>query len=665
MNTPLKLSAVAVIILLSGCNQNESSTPTPGNINLRLIETSDIHSNILGFDYYKNKEIATQGLSRTATLIHKAREENANTILVDNGDLIQGSPLADYVHEQHLKEEWLNKQTHPAINALNILKYDVGNLGNHEFNYGLDFLATTLKGANFPYINANVFEANAFGRDNNGTIDWSKQKFKPYVILERQVKDDKGLIQTIKVGVLGLTPPQIMQWDKRNLEGKVVVADMVEAATHYVPEIRAKGADAVVVVAHTGIIGGDRQPLMENAALPLAKVPGIDALLLGHAHKTFPGGYPNITDVDNEKGTLAGVPTVMPGVWGNHLGVVDLKMSWRDGRWQVTSGQAQLRQIDSSPTSGEDAAIVDATKTVHDQANAWLDERLSGISAPIHSFFALMQDDSSVELINEAQVWYGEKLKQDGVLKQPWPILSAAAPFRGGRNGFTDFTYVPKGDISLRNVADLYVFSNTLQVVGINGSTLKEWLEMSAIVFSQINTQKADPQWLIVKEYRPYNFDVIDGVDYQIDITKPARYNDKGEKISDQHRITELTFNGEPINPEQMFYVVTNNYRASGGGNFPGINKTAIVHEDALENREVLTQYLKELDTEYPAGFQPEADGNWQFSPLPSNLKLRFHGSPLDAAKQLAGDKFKYIETVPSSDKERPGFAVYELNLAP
>ncbi|MGL5290312.1 MAG: bifunctional 2',3'-cyclic-nucleotide 2'-phosphodiesterase/3'-nucleotidase [Vibrionaceae bacterium] len=662
MSTTPKLSAAALIILLCGCNPNEAQSPS--DIQLRLIETSDIHSNLLGFDYYKNKAINTHGLSRTAILIQKAREENGNTILVDNGDLIQGSPLADYVYEKHLKGEWPSTQIHPAIKALNSLKYDVGNLGNHEFNYGLDFLATALQQANFPYVNANIFEPDAFKRDENGTIDWSKQKFTPYVIIERQVKDEKGALHTIKVGVLGLTPPQIMQWDKRNLEGKVVAADMVETAQHYVPEIKQKGADVVVVVAHTGIIGGEHQPMMENAALPLARVPGIDALLLGHAHKTFPGSYPNIADVDNEKGTLAGVPTVMPGVWGNHLGVVDLKLSWRDGRWQVVSGRSELREIDSSPSSIEDQSVVIATKEVHEHANAWLNERLSVISSPIHSFFALVQDDPSIELINDAQRWYAENLQKDGVLAKPWPVLSAAAPFRGGRNGFADFTYVPKGDISLRNVADLYVFSNTLQVVEINGATLKEWLEMSAAMFNQIDTKNTQPQWLISNSFAPYNFDMIDGVNYQIDITKPARYNEKGELISEEHRIKELSFNGHPVAPEQMFYVVTNNYRASGGGSFPGINKSVIAHEDALENREVLTQYLRMRAERFPQAFEPKADNNWQFSALPNTLQLRFYGSPLNAAKELMGNKFSHIETLPDNSEIRPGFAVYQLNLA-
>ncbi|MGL5661188.1 MAG: bifunctional 2',3'-cyclic-nucleotide 2'-phosphodiesterase/3'-nucleotidase [Aeromonas sp.] len=663
MKTTLKLSAVAVIFLLSGCNQHDA--PTPGDLTFRLIETSDIHSNLLGYDYYQNKPDASLGFSRTAVLIRKARDENANNLLVDNGDLLQGTPLADYVYDQHVKQQWLNKQIHPAIKALNTMDYDVGNLGNHEFNFGLDFLAQALKGADFPYINANVFKADAFSRDGKGTIDWGKQQFTPYVLLDRQVKDANGHPQTIKVGVLGLTPPQISQWDKRNLAGKVVVADMVETAEHYVPEIRAKGADIVVVVAHTGIIGDPRTPMMENAALPLAKVKGIDALLLGHAHRTFPGDYPNITDVNNDKGTLAGVPTVMPGVWGNHLGIIDLHMTWKDGRWAVTSSQSQLRKIDSSATSTEDQAVVDQVMPEHKQANQWLDKALSKITKPIYSFFALAQDDPSIQLVSDAQLWHAKKLQQDGQLKEKWPILSAAAPFRGGRNGPTDFTYVPAGDISLRNVADLYVYPNTLQIVAVNGATVREWLEQSAVQFNQIDPTSTAPQPLVNEKYHTYNFDVIDGVNYQVDVTKPARYDVDGNKVSDSYRITDLTYQGRPIDPAQMFYVVTNNYRANGGGNFPGVTSKAIVHEDQFETREVLSQYLKALAANNPTGFAPPVDNNWHFTALPATVDLQIYSSPRDEAKALAEGKLKYVNTLPATDAKHPGFGVYQLVLTP
>jgi len=385
----MKLGVIASIMLLSACGAEKQEQP--GAVSLRLIQTSDIHSNVLGYDYYQNKEDRKFGLSRTALLIRAARAENPNNLLLDNGDLIQGSPLADYIFEQS-GAGYLDKQAHPAIKALNELGYDVGNLGNHEFNYGLDYLGKILKGANFPYVNANVFEGDAFKRDSNGKIDWSGNKFTPYLLLD--------------------------------LEGKVVVADMVETANHYVPELRAKGADVVVVVAHSGINAGSYEAMMENAAWHLAKVEGIDALMLGHAHKNFPGDFPDLPLVDNQAGTLNGIPTVMPGFWGNHLGIIDLKLEQVAGKWQVKQSQSALRQIDSSEGSKVDEQVVALVKADHDATNQWLDRPLGKITSSIHSFFALVQDDPSVQLVSDAQRQHAEQLQKDGLLKESYPILS-------------------------------------------------------------------------------------------------------------------------------------------------------------------------------------------------------------------------------------------------
>ena len=658
MNRTMKLGVIASIMLLSACGAEKQEQP--GAVSLRLIQTSDIHSNVLGYDYYQNKEDRKFGLSRTALLIRAARAENPNNLLLDNGDLIQGSPLADYIFEQS-GAGYLDKQAHPAIKALNELGYDVGNLGNHEFNYGLDYLGKILKGANFPYVNANVFEGDAFKRDSNGKIDWSGNKFTPYLLLERQVKDDKGQPQTVKVGVLGLTPPQVLQWDKRHLEGKVVVADMVETANHYVPELRAKGADVVVVVAHSGINAGSYEAMMENAAWHLAKVEGIDALMLGHAHKNFPGDFPDLPLVDNQAGTLNGIPTVMPGFWGNHLGIIDLKLEQVDGKWQVKQSQSALRQIDSSEGSKVDEQVVALVKADHDATNQWLDRPLGKITSSIHSFFALVQDDPSVQLVSDAQRQHAEQLQKDGLLKESYPILSAAAPFRGGRNGITDFTYVTAGDISLRNVSDLYIYPNTLQVVEVNGATVKEWLEMSAGQFNWVDPAKGEVQWLVNEKFPTYNFDVIDGVNYEVDITQPARYSKEGLKVSDGQRISGLTFNGQPVDPAQKFYVVTNNYRASGGGHFPGIDGSNIVHEDPFETREIVAQYLKSRSASNPQGFSPAADNNWHMKALPAGVDVRLYSSPREEAKALAGKDLAYQSTLPMDDEKHPGYAIYRL----
>lgn len=660
MNKTMRFGVIASVALLSACGAEQQEKVQPGVVSLRLIQTSDIHSNVLGYDYYQNKEDRKFGLSRTAVLIREARAENPNNLLLDNGDLIQGSPLADYIFEQ-AGEGYLDKQAHPVFKAMNELGYDAGNLGNHEFNYGLDYLGKVLQGAKFPYVNANVFAADAFKRDGEGKIDWSGNKFTPYLLLERQVTDDKGQQQTVKVGILGLTPPQVLQWDKRHLQGKVVVADMVETANHYIPELRAKGADLVVVVAHTGINAGSYEAMMENAAWHLAKVEGIDALMLGHAHKNFPGDFPNLPEVDNQAGTLSGVPTVMPGFWGNHLGIIDLKLEQVDGKWRVKQSQASLRQIDASEGSKVDARVTELVKADHEGTNQWLDRPLGKITNPIHSFFALVQDDPSVQLVSDAQRRHAEQLQKDGLLKEPYPILSAAAPFRGGRNGITDFTYVPAGDISLRNVSDLYIYPNTLQVVEVNGATVKEWLEMSAGQFNRVDPASRGVQWLVNESFPTYNFDVIDGVSYEVDITQPARYNKEGVKVSEGERIGKLTFNGKPVDPAQKFYVVTNNYRASGGGHFPGVDGGNIVHEDPFETREIVAQYLKSRSASQPQGFSPLADNNWHMKALPAGVDVRLYSSPREEAKAVAGADLAYQSTLPMDDEKHPGYAIYRL----
>ncbi|MFM4939937.1 bifunctional 2',3'-cyclic-nucleotide 2'-phosphodiesterase/3'-nucleotidase [Aeromonas enteropelogenes] len=656
----MKFGVIASVVLLSACGAEQQEKAQPGVVSLRLIQTSDIHSNVLGYDYYQNKEDRKFGLSRTAVLIREARAENPNNLLLDNGDLIQGSPLADYIFEQ-AGEGYLDKQAHPVFKAMNELGYDAGNLGNHEFNYGLDYLGKVLQGAKFPYVNANVFAADTFKRDGEGKIDWSGNKFTPYLLLERQVTDDKGQPQTVKIGILGLTPPQVLQWDKRHLQGKVVVADMVETANHYIPELRAKGADLVVVVAHTGINAGSYEAMMENAAWHLAKVEGIDALMLGHAHKNFPGDFPNLPEVDNQAGTLSGVPTVMPGFWGNHLGIIDLKLEQVDGKWRVKQSQASLRQIDASEGSKVDARVTELVKADHEGTNQWLDRPLGKITNPIHSFFALVQDDPSVQLVSDAQRRHAEQLQKDGLLKEPYPILSAAAPFRGGRNGITDFTYVPAGDISLRNVSDLYIYPNTLQVVEVNGATVKEWLEMSAGQFNRVDPASREVQWLVNESFPTYNFDVIDGVSYEVDITQPARYNKEGVKVSEGERIGKLTFNGKPVDPAQKFYVVTNNYRASGGGHFPGVDGDNIVHEDPFETREIVAQYLKSRSASQPQGFSPVADNNWHMKALPAGVDVRLYSSPREETKAVAGADLAYQSTLPMDDEMHPGYAIYRL----
>lgn len=571
-------------------------------IELNILETTDIHTHIVDYDYYGDKDSVTVGLARTATLIRQMRDELPNTILVDNGDLIQGNPLGDYM----ARVKGLDKgNTHPVYKAMNILQYDVGNLGNHEFNYGLDFLNKALKGADFPYVSTNVVH-----QDDSYFVN-------PYVMLDKDVIDNEGKKHQIKIAVMGFVPPQIMQWDARYLTGKVKALDIMESAQKTLDEIKANEADVIVAIAHSGINTKESEGMDENAAYYLSQLDGLHGLLLGHSHAIFPSSaFEDLPNVDVQKGTINGVAATMPGFWGSHLGRVKLELSLNDnGKWEVLDSEGSTMPIykregkETIALVEADAEIIESVKEEHEGTIAYMNTNVGEASAPIHSYFALVKDDPSIQIVNAAQKTYVEKIIQGTELAN-LPVLSAGAPFKaGGRGGSDYYTNIPKGPLMLKNVSDLYIYPNTLQVVKLNGAEVIEWLEMSALNFNQINPKTKDIQQLLNPEFRSYNFDVIDGLTYEFDLTQPARYNLDGEKIADSHRVINVMFEGKPIDLKQEFLVATNNYRAQGGGKFPNLDGSTVVIEAPDENRNVLASYIQD-----EKNINPAADDNWKFA---------------------------------------------------
>ncbi|MBL0147323.1 MAG: bifunctional 2',3'-cyclic-nucleotide 2'-phosphodiesterase/3'-nucleotidase [Ideonella sp.] len=613
MPRPLRrpLFALAAALALAWAPMAQSA-----EVRLRLLETTDVHMNLLNWDYYQDKPTDEYGLAKTVSLIKSARAEARNSLLFDNGDLLQGSPLGDYV--ARVKPLSAN-EVHPAYKVLNRLGVDAANIGNHEFNYGLPFLRQAIAGANFPYVNANVHlvEPGVAAADE-------KHAFAPYVILDREFTDEAGQKHRLKVGVIGFVPPQIMQWDKLNLDGKVSVRDILETANKFVPRMRGEGAQLVVAIPHSGFERGETVWFAENSVARLAEVPGIDAILFGHSHGEFPGrffsGHPK---VNLARGTINGVPAVMPGRWGDHLGVIDLVLDNASGAWKVTDSRAEIRPITDratrKPLVAADPMVAEAIGAEHAGTLAHIRSEVAQASAPIISYFAQVADDPSVQLVSQAQLAYTRRAMQ-GTEYEPLPLLSAAAPFKsGGRMGWTNYTDIPAGPVALRNIADLYVYPNTVAAVRITGAQVREWLEMSAGQFNRINPAGPSEQELINPVFPTYNFDTLDGVTYRIDVTQAQRYNRDGKVIApDAHRIIDLRYQGEPIDEKAPFIVVTNNYRASGGGNFPGLDGNNIVMNAPDENREALARYLAAARR-----VDPSADNNWRVQAVPG-VKLRF-----------------------------------------
>ena len=612
-------------------------------VKLRILETTDLHVNVFPYDYYRDAPDETVGLARTASLVKAARGEARNSLLFDNGDLIQGSPLGDFVaYRQGMKPG----DVHPMVAAMNELNYDGGTLGNHEFNYGLEFLQNALGAAKFPLVCANVVKANG------------ETLMKPWVVLDREFTDEAGAKQKLKVGVIGFVPPQIVQWDKAHLDGRATTTDIVDAAGKHVPDLKKAGADIVVALCHSGIAGGERKGGEENAALHLAKVDGIDVILTGHQHFVFPGGkeFANIPGVDVQKGALHGKPAVMAGFWGSHLGLVDLELTKEGDAWKVANFRTEARPIYERVERkvvakvGSDAAVAAAAQAGHDATLKYVREPVGTTAVPIHSYYSLVADDASVKLVAEAQAWYVADLLKTTPYKD-LPLLSAAAPFKaGGRGGPNYFTEIKPGPLAIKDMADIYIYPNTIRAVKVTGAQVREWLERSAGIYNQIDPAKGGEQELVNAKFPAYNFDVIAGVQYKIDPTQASRYDDNGKVVNpDARRIKDLTYNGKPVTDDQVFIVATNNYRAGGGGNFPGNDGSTIVLDAPDLTRDAIMRFIVERKE-----VAPKADGSWSLA-VPSNVTMTFTTGPNAAAYQPAGIKVEKMGDAPE------GFVKYRI----
>lgn len=631
-----------------------SAAAQAATVDLRILETTDLHSNMMDFDYYKDTPTEKFGLVRTATLIHAARQEVKNSLLVDNGDIIQGSPLGDYMAAKGLREG----EIHPVYKALNTLDYSVGNLGNHEFNYGLPYLKKALAGARFPYVNANVIDVKS-----------GKPLFTPYLIKSTTLVDREGKTRTLKIGYIGFVPPQIMVWDKANLQGKVRVDDITETARRYVPEMRAQGADLVIAIPHSGLSSEPYHTLAENSVYYLSQVEGINAILFGHAHAVFPGkDFAAIKGADIKNGTLNGVPAVMPGMWGDHLGVVDLVLNNDNGRWQVTSGKAEARPIydiaAKKSLAAEDPALVKVLAEDHRATRDFVAKPIGKSADVMYSYLSLVQDDPTVQIVNNAQRAYVEHFIQGDPDLGRLPVLSAAAPFKAGgrKNDPASYVEVEKGPLTFRNAADLYLYPNTLVVMKVSGAQVKEWLECSAGQFNQIDPHSTKTQSLINWDFRTYNFDVIDGVTYQIDVTQPARYDSECQLIHpDTSRIRQLSWQGKPIDPQATFLVATNNYRAYGG-KFAGTGDKYVAFASPDENRSVVAAYIS-AETKAHGEVQPQADNNWRLAPINAStpLDIRFETALGEKATGFIKQHAQYPLQPKGTDAT--GFALWQVNL--
>ncbi|MBN1209166.1 MAG: 5'-nucleotidase C-terminal domain-containing protein [Myxococcaceae bacterium] len=586
----LSTLAACAFLQLAACDDPEPVDTSPRTV--RLLQTSDLHTNIHPWDYFTGTADAQRGLAKVATLVKQARAENPDcNLLIDTGDTIQGTPLGTYYALVD------NAPKHPMAVAMNELRYDVMALGNHEFNYGLGVLNKFKSEVDFPLLGANVRQSADGG-----------EAFTPFLI-----KDVCG----VKVGVLGLVTPGVTTWERpENIPG-LRFDDPLETARAYVPKVREAGADIVVVAIHSG---PDKQPTGkasdpaawledysdptkwadrgnlpgENEAVQIAQqLEGIDVLLTGHTHQPIPKML-----LKNPLGQ--DVLLIQPNRWGSHLGQVDLSLVYQDGHWAVDGKDSQLLAVNASVEA--DAQVVELTRGQHEATLAYVSTRIGSTRAAFPGSYAARYVDSALaDLINTVQ----EQAAEDSGHAVDFSLAAL----------FTDEGRLPAGDVTLRDAYSIYVYDNTLYVLEINGAILRRALELNAQYFVQWNVSAppdpAAPVTAKMPNVQNYNWDLYSRIDYAYDITKPVG-----------SRLTRLKFNGQDVTDGQVFRIAINNYRASGGGGYSMFKEGRVLWTSADGVRDYIARYIQA----HP-NLDPEAVNTCNFSLTPDLYSYFFKDS--------------------------------------
>jgi 2',3'-cyclic-nucleotide 2'-phosphodiesterase (5'-nucleotidase family) len=542
----LSFSLLALTLTLALFPQSGSGV-VPGRVHITILGTTDLHGNINPLDYYTDKP-DNRGLAKIATLIKRARKEEPNLLLIDSGDTIQGSPLESYHNRKN------NQPPDPMMLVMNSLHYDLMTVGNHEYNFGLKVLEKARGEARFPWISANTYET--------GT---NKTHYQPYVIRE---------VAGVRIGILGLTTPGIPNWDNAPNYAGLEFREPVSEAKKWVPLLRRKErADVVIIAMHMGL-GEDLrtgeinpgQVSHENEAVAIAKqVPGIDLIFMGHTHREVPSLNIN------------GVLLMQANYWGRHLARADLYLQKQNGRWRIYAESARTIPVDDKVEPDQEALKL--VEPYHKETESWLARVIGESSEELTARDARFRDTAILDLIQRVQLEAGNA------------DVSMVASFNAEAR-------IRKGPITVRDIAGLYVYENTLVVLEVTGQQLKEALEHSARYFRAFEPGKSASD-LVDEKIPAYNFDIAEGVTYDLNISKPFG-----------QRIQSLRFRGQPVKPEQKLRLATNNYRVNGGGGYTMYKGAPIIYRSSEEIRELIIDWV-ELHKTVPTA----PSNNWRIVP--------------------------------------------------
>ncbi|MFJ1970668.1 bifunctional metallophosphatase/5'-nucleotidase [Streptomyces sp. NPDC087903] len=548
---------------------------------LTVMGTTDLHGHVFNWDYFKDAEYKdaagnAQGLSRISTLVNQIREEKGreNTLLLDAGDTIQGTPLTYY----YAKVDPITAKggpVHPMAQAMNAIGYDAAALGNHEFNYGIETLRKFESQLRFPLLGANAVDAKTL-----------KPAFAPYVIKTFCVKG----APPVKVAVLGLTNPGIAIWDKAYVQGKLAFPGLEEQAAKWVPKLKSLGADVVIVSAHSGSSGtssyGDQLPYVENsAALVAQQVPDIDAVLVGHAHVEIP----ELRVVNAKTGRT--VVLSEPLAYAERLSVFDVELTFEKGRWAVESVSSKVL---NSNTVADDPKITRLLGDEHAKVVAYVNQVVGSATETLTTVEARYKDAPIIDLITKVQEDV-VKAALAGTSYASLPVIAQASPF-------SRTSEIPAGEVTIRDLSSLYVYDNTLVAKLMTGAQVRAYLEYSAQYFVQTAAGAVvDTEKLTNAAGRPdYNYDYVSGLAYEIDIAQAAG-----------SRIRNLTFNGAALDDAQQFVLAVNNYRANGGGAFPHVASAQELWSESTEIRTRISEWATAKGVLDPADF---ASVDWKLT---------------------------------------------------
>ncbi|SEQ41170.1 2',3'-cyclic-nucleotide 2'-phosphodiesterase / 3'-nucleotidase [Streptomyces sp. yr375] len=534
----------------------------PKRYALTVLGTTDLHGHVFNWDYFKDAEYKdaagnAQGLARISTLVNQIRKEKGreNTLLLDAGDTIQGTPLTYY----YAKVDPITAKggpVHPMAQAMNAIGYDAAALGNHEFNYGIETLRKFESQLRFPLLGANAVDAKTL-----------KPAFQPYVMKTFCVKG----APPVKVAVLGLTNPGIAIWDKAYVQGKLAFPGLEEQAAKWVPKLKSLGADVVIVSAHSGSSGtssyGDQLPYVENsAALVAQQVPDIDAILVGHAHVEIPE-----LRVTNAK-TGRTVVLSEPLAYAERLSVFDVELVFEKGKWVVESVSSKVL---NSNSVADDPKITKLLGDEHAKVVAYVNQVVGTATETLTTVEARYKDAAIIDLITKVQEDVVKAALAGGSYAS-LPVIAQASPF-------SRTSEIPAGDVTIRDLSSLYVYDNTLVAKLLTGAQLRAYLEFSAQYFVQTAADAVvDPEKLTNAGGRPdYNYDYVSGLSYEIDVAQAAG-----------SRIKNVTYGGVALDDAQQFVLAVNNYRANGGGAFPHVAAAQELWAESTEIRTRIAEWV-------------------------------------------------------------------------